>query len=467
MIYRMKYIFKGTRDKGHEIADCHGTYMSYEVVQEQEMSHPPEYLKEGFEFPELPETEYLTFNKDNSNMRSRVMADKAHTDLSVSDNTGTDDDMETFSFTEAVWIEREKPSTEYDLENDKFPLVGTELANFLNFDIDCFMNGGYRLLWEAGENGRGSHIIGWKKTEGFDLSRLWVRHTANLYSVIGNPDSDDGLHDSIPFFIRMFGCSFIDKEKWEYDIEEVQKIKDLQERLRLFCNKVFLPKDEADKRSNFERYRQEIKEISKKELRNLIPKDWFTLSSLEQALARECYAMIKGNVNLFICENCGMYTVSDDKRSRLCSRLYYDGSRYDEDSFTFKEYRYVCKEEKYQRDANCKGKSDIIESITQHERKRLYHHMEDNIKLKDISIRDELVKDFWDIIKKYKVEYQNKIGSAETEDLVKQIANEYLKRIEEDMDSAISERIGFLKEEYRFKKKKNKEITSLQGNIFK
>jgi len=49
--YRIKYIFKGTGDKGHEIADCHGTYMLYDNMQREEMSSPPEYLHEGFEFP--------------------------------------------------------------------------------------------------------------------------------------------------------------------------------------------------------------------------------------------------------------------------------------------------------------------------------------------------------------------------------------------------------------------------------
>lgn len=466
MEYRIKYIFKGTRDKGHEIADCHGTYMLYDNMRREEMSSPPEYLQEGYEFPELPETEYLTFNKDNSQVRGMAKNDREHTHLPVIDNTGTDDDVDNYPLTEAVWMEAEEPKAEYDLEKDKFPLVGTELVNFLNFDIDCFMNGGYRLLWEAGENGRGSHIIGWKKTEGFDLSKPWVRPTVNFYSIMGNPEGHDGLHDSIPFFVRMAGCRFINKEKWEYDLEEVQKLKDLQERLKVFCGKVFLPKDQNDKRSNFERYCQEIKEISKKELRGMVPKGWSTSSSLEQALSKECYAMIKGGVNLFICENCGMYTVSDDKRSRLCNRLYYDGNMYDEDSFAVREYNYVCKEEKYQRDANCKSKSDIIESITQHERKRLYHHMNDNLKLEDIHIRDALLKDFWDIIKKYKDEYQNRIRSVETEDLMKQAANEYLMRIEESMDSAILERLGILKEEYQFGKRKNKEVTSLQGNIF-
>lgn len=50
---------------------------------------------------------------------------------------------------------------------------------------------------------------------------------------------------------------------------------------------------------------------------------------------------------------------------------------------------------------------------------------------------------------------------------MKQAANEYLMRIEENMDSAILERLGILKEEYQFGKRKNKEVTSLQGNIFK
>ena len=154
--YRIKYIFKGTGDKGHEIADCHGTYMLYDNMQREEMSSPPEYLQEGFEFPELPEIESLKFhNKDNSKMRGMAKNDKEHTHLPVTDNTGTDDGVDNYPLTEAVWIETEMPQAEYNLEEDEFPLVGTELANFLNFDIDCFMNGGYRLLWEAGEEGRG------------------------------------------------------------------------------------------------------------------------------------------------------------------------------------------------------------------------------------------------------------------------------------------------------------------------
>lgn len=467
MEYRIKYIFKETRDKGHEIADYYGTYMSYEVVQEEEMPSPPGYLQEGFGFPELPETKYPIFNKDNSQMRSMARTDKEHTHLPVAGNTDTDDLVESSPFTEAVWVEREEPQIEYNMEEDKFPLVGTELANFLNFDIDCFMNGGYQLLWEAGGDGRGSHIVGWKKTDGFDLSNPWVRQTVNSFSIKGNLDSDDGLHDSIPFFIRMFGCRFINKEKWVYDLEEVQKIKDLQERIKAFCGKVFLPKDKNDKRSNFERYCQEIKEISKKELRGMVPKEWFTPPSLEQALSRECYAMIKGDVNLFICENCGMYTVSDDKRSRLCNRLHHDGSMFDEDSFTFREYKYACKDEKYQRDASCRMKSDIIENITQHERKRLYHHVVDVIKLKDIKKQDKLFEDFGDIVRKYKKEYQNKISSAETEELMIQAADEYLKRIEEDMNLAISRRLEVFREEYKFGKRKYKKVTSLEGNIYK
>lgn len=479
MEYRIKYIFKGTKDKGYEIADCHGTYMSYEIVQEQEMPFPHEYEKEGFEFPVLPYIDYQKYNKDNSQMRGKARVDVTHTELPVLDKIIADDcGMENFPFTDAVWIEREEPQIEPNLEEDKLPLVGTELANFLNFDIDRFMNGGYRLLWEEGEDERGSHIIGWKKTEGFDLSKLYIRQAVNSYSVMGNQEVGDGLRESIPFFIRMFGCSFINKEKWEYDLEEVQKIKDLQERLKAFCQKVFFPKDKNDKRKNSERYCQEIEEISRKKLQSMIPGDWFTPSSLEQALAIECYAMIKGNVNFFICENCGMYTVSDDKRSRLCSRLYYDGyslcnglyrdeSGHEKEGLFSREYWYTCKEQKYQWNVICKGKSDIIENITQHERKRLYHHVMDNMSQDYNDLIEGLVNDFYVIVNQYKEEYQNKISSAETEDQMKQIANDYLKLIAEGMDAAILKRKGILREAYKFGKKKNREITSLQGEIFK
>lgn len=40
LVYRIKYLFKGTRDKGHEIADCYGTFNSYEVVQTGNASPP-------------------------------------------------------------------------------------------------------------------------------------------------------------------------------------------------------------------------------------------------------------------------------------------------------------------------------------------------------------------------------------------------------------------------------------------
>lgn len=468
MNYRIQYIFKGTRDKGHEIADYYGTYQSYELVQEQEYMDCSVFDSEGVEFPSFPKTEYLGFDKNNSKMRSRVKEDKLSTDLPVFDNTA-DKDMDEFpvKFKDAVWVEREMAQLEYDLENEQFPLVGTELVNFLNFDIDCFMNGGCQLLWKFDSDNQREYIAGWQKTEGHDLNKPWVRRAVNAFSVAGSWDSDDRLHDGIPFLICMFGCSFIDKEKWEYNLEEVQKIKVLQERLKVFCSKVFMPKDENDKRSNFERYCQEIKEISRKELRNFIPKGWFMPNSLEQALAIECYAMVKGDVNLYVCENCGLYTVSDDKRSRLCRRLYYDGRLYDDREDVFREYRYQCKEEKYHRDASLREKTDIVESITQHERKRLYHHMIDNMKLEDINIRDALAGDFSEIIKRHKEKYKNIISNAETEDIAVRSANEYLKLIEEEVDSIIAKRMGNLREDYRFKKKKNTEVKSLQGNIFK
>lgn len=473
MIYKMRYIFKGTRDKGHEITECHGNYESYEFLQENEGQAVPDYEVMDIEPPDFPETEYLNFNKYNKEMRNRAKADTAYTDLPIFDNVNADDKgtEAEFPYKDAVWIEKNEPSYEPDLENGQFPLVGTELANFLNFDIDCFINGGYQLLWVYDSEKERECIAGWKKTVGFDLSKLWIRQAVNAFSIFGNSSDDYRVNDSIPFFIRMFGCSFINKEKWEYDLAEVQKIKDLQKRLRVFCNKVFFPKDEYDERSHLQRYCQEIKELSKKELKNFIPKDWYIPASLEEALATECYAMIKANANLFICENCGLYTVSKDKRSGLCSRLYYDGTMYDYNDYVFKEYRYICKQDKYQRDAFTHRNADIIETITEHERKRLYNHDALNIDLKkkiiDITVRDGLVEDFKNIVQKHKERYKERVCNAETDEVIIQIGNEYAELIVREMNDAMVKRMGEHSRRYKFEKKKNKQVKSIKGNIYK
>lgn len=132
--------------------------------------------------------------------------------------------------------------------------------------------------------------------------------------------------ERIPFFLRMFGCKFINTETWKYDMQEVEYIKVLQEKFKEFCEKVFFPEYDGDKRTNFERYCEKIDNIEKKELRKRVPKEWISPSTLEQALFYECYAMIKGNVNFYKCENCGLYSVGNDNRSRLCSRRIYDGT---------------------------------------------------------------------------------------------------------------------------------------------
>ncbi len=85
--------------------------------------------------------------------------------------------------------------------------------------------------------------------------------------------------------------------------------------------------------------------------------------------------------------------------------------------------------------------------------------MMDNMSQDYNDLIEGLVNDFYVIVNQYKEEYQNKISSAETEDQMKQIAK--------GMDAAILKRKGILREAYKFGKKKNREITSLQGEIFK
>lgn len=473
MVYRIRYIFQGTRDKGMEIADCYGKYSLYEIIQGGEVGDTE---FEDLEFPAIPETVIQKkYDKINGSLISRARADRTHTDLKVRPESDQEDsDQNEMSGSEkknngippqdGMWVEKEFPQFDYDIDNGQYPIVGTELANFLNFDIDCFMNGGYHLAWKYDVEEERDDIIGWNKWEGYDLNKIWVRSTVSAYSVFGN-EGDYELKDNIPFFIRMFGCKFINKAEWKYDSAEVKKIKDLQARLEVFCKKVFMPKDKDDKRSNLERFCQEIRPIEKKELRKYIPKGWITPSSLEQALAIECYAMIKGNVNFFQCENCGLYTVSGDNRARLCNRPYYYGKVYED--YKFWERWYLCKEDRYLATARNRGNKDIIKAVTQHELKRLHNHIEHHGKLQDF--RNKLLVQFSKITMENEKAYREKINSGVTEETAIQTANEYLKLITDRLNDIIIQCMGEnVKKEYLFTKRRYRSIKSLdiKGNIF-
>lgn len=462
MHYRIKYIFKGSRDKGQEIMDYYGSYKIYDIIQNEEDGDS---VYEDIEPPEdrIVKTEYLgQLNSANSVMREKVKADKEHSDLPVFNQKM--DDIDISLYKETKWIEREYFQNTYDIEKESFPLVGTALVEFLNFDIDCYINGGYSLMWKYEQKEEKDYVVGWNKSEGHNLNNLLVRNDVSCEMIFGSDDMDK-MNDSIPFFIRMFGCKFINTEEWKYDFKEVEEIKQLQKRLKVFCAKVFFPQDNRDKRSHFERYCEAIKKIEKKKLRSYIPKDWFMPFSLEQALARECYAVMKGNVNLFICENCGLYSVASDNRSRLCDRLYYDGT-INEDGI-FKEYYYVCKKEKYGKNRKDKVESSIIEHVTQCEKKRLYNHISARGNEKLAEMKSKLVIGFSDIIIGSEGSYKEKVNRMTEDAMIKKTVNEYVDFIADAMNTLITESMGiYMKDKYLFTRKKNVEVKSLQGNLF-
>lgn len=464
MNYRIKYIYKGTRDKGQEIMDYYGTYQIYELIQEDTIKDNTEYT-EYLNQSTVSRTYEAQFNPTNKLARKAVREDSIHKKVEVYEAEPFQTDK--FKITGAEWKEKYEPV--FDYENnpqaellDK-KIIGTELANFLNFDIDRFMYGGHSILWNYDELNERDIIVGWKKEEGHNLNDLSVREEVSSYMIHGN--REDNETENIPFFIRMFGCKFIDTNQWIYNMEEVEKIKALQERIRKFCEKVFFPADSQDKRTNFERYCEQIDTIDKKELRKRVPKDWFVPSSLEQALAYECYAMVKGNVNFFQCENCGLYTVANDNRSRLCDRLYYDGTVYDVDTDAFHEYWYVCKEEQYLKTLRDKISGNLIKSITEYEKKRLYNHIDFHLRLQ--KIKEKLIIGFGNIVFENEEQYIIRLSVEKDEKAVLQIANEYLKLIGDRMNELLSESLGSaMKEKYLFTRKKNVLIKSVSGNIF-
>ena len=467
MQYRMKYIFKGTRDKGIEVMDAYGDYQAYELLQEGVEETEDIYIE-----AEAPKTNInyeMRFNPQNKQKRKIAREDVEHQIMDVYVEQETDTSKA--GFIDGVWVTKLATDFDYEKRMDEHPelfgnnIVGTELANFLNFDIDRFMNGGYSLLWKSNEENLQETLVGWIEKRGINLNNLIDRRDAAMQMALGT--IEENATKSIPYFIRMFGCKFINTQTWEYDIQEVEYIKTLQQRIKIFCEKVFFPEDENDKRTHFERYCANIENIDKKELRQKVPKDWITPPNIEEALAYECYAMIKGNVNLFKCENCGLYTVSNDNRTRLCSRPVYDGTESEKVHGVLEvhEYRYLCKDEQYIKNTRMKNYSNIISAITDYEKKRLYHHLTTYTDLYEF--QDKLVMVFGDFVFENAEKYQVMIEKAEDDGITIRIANEYMNGITEEIDKFIKSAMGIkMKDKFLFKRKKNTAIKSLTGNIF-
>ncbi len=480
MVYRIKYIFNGTRDKGVEVPDSYGEFKTYELIQK-------DCVMEGVGGPVEDERiwaklEYIKdFNPENRHMRKKFRDDEGVYNQPIIEQEQFEPDK--FGITGGEWVSKiwddgsddENHSREERLS--KY-MVGTELANFLNFDLDVFMNGSYEIVWkyekykdydneEDEDEVKGREvIIGWEKTGGYDLNEL---HTRNIVSSAIVNGAIGNERENIPFFIRMFGCKFINTETWEYDMQEVEHIKALQNRMRDFCEKVFFPASDEDKRTNYERYCDNIdnvKKIEKKELRKIIPKDWITPSSLEQALSYECYAMIKGNVNFFQCKNCGLYTVANDNRSRVCSRMTYDG-RIDKGNIK-EDYYYLCKEERYIKNVKEKVTAKLITTITELEKKRLYNHISKFPETAEEQIKNKIVMAFADVVYENEEKYLMRENEAGKEGEILDLGNEYLMLIAEEMNKHIRSILGKnMRKCHLFDRRKNAVVKSTTGNIFK
>lgn len=461
MVYRIKYIFNGTRDKGIEITDYYGDYKKYQLIQANceengvGLVEPTERVGCDIEY-------MMQMNQRNHKERKLYK-----------ENEINDEDLileaecpkyEEFGIAGGEWVDENEPKVEDESvflsEGRERPIVGTEMANFLNFDVDRFINGGYSFVWSYKVGEERDKIVGLKKVKEHNLNDLSKREYVSSIMIHGSMEENET--ERIPFFIRMFGCKFINTETWEYDIQEVENIKAVQEKFKDFCEKVFFPTYDGDKRTNFERYCEKIDKIEKKELRKRVPKEWFSPSSLEEALYYECYAMIKGNVNFYKCENCGLYSVGNDNRSRLCSRKIYDGTIYERN--TRKEHYYICKEEQYLKTTREKISSNFITCITDMEKKRLYSHIGTYSKLMDI--QDRLVIKFGDIVYENEESYRKMIEGKD-EGTIVQIANDYLNLIIDTMNAFITETIGIaMNDKFLFTRKRNALIKSTTGNIF-
>ena len=237
MVYRIKYIFNGTRDKGIEITDYYGDYKKYQLIQANceengvGLVEPTERVGCDIEY-------MMQMNQRNHKERKLYK-----------ENEINDEDLilgaecpkyEEFGIAGGEWVDENEPKVEDESvflsEGRERPIVGTEMANFLNFDVDRFINGGYSFAWSYKVGEERDKIVGLKKVKEHDLNDLSKREYVSSIMVHGSMEEKET--ERIPFFIRMFGCKFINTETWEYDIQEVENIKAVQEKFKDFCEKV-------------------------------------------------------------------------------------------------------------------------------------------------------------------------------------------------------------------------------------
>ncbi len=333
-------------------------------------------------------------------------------------------------------------------DDEKERLIGSFMSEFLNFDVDAFIQGDYRLEQKTEMNLPENDYVGWRKLDNHNLSKPWNR--LRIVSELGIMHTPKRIynHICIPTFIKMVPDLLINFATWEYNLEGIEKIKSLQREYEELCYWGFIDRESGldtneqryfaykkipfsttkevrDTRKLMERKMEELEtyiraNIHKKELEGQV---------LDYILRRELYAMLFDKTTAFCqCQSCGNYFVNKKGDSKYCN------VEYELEEYTDKKARLIhtytikpCDNRKQaNKKYNAKIFSNIIAKISWERQSKLNRDIywltlwcNDNVPNTDRKVKDALN----DAILHYQNQYMELLGDDENENL--RIANEY------------------------------------------
>ena len=345
------YDWQTTRKKGIEIIDTFGEYGSYYVYSDNAEAEKEHYsggsiFNEKIESVLDAEVEYDTGKIAHNKSMRAVFNDMDHSAFGEIKN----ESIESESIKLTGYWEKHTLLVSSDTEEDNgntdkgyrtINPIGTQMVEFLNFDIDSYVNGSWSISYKV-EDGERIAINGWKYKEPHNLDNMYQRPAIALEMQIGmDTNIKEFQQEYVPFFIRCFYGLMIDFGEWKYNTAGIEGIKKLQKKYRELCDRVFISDAEGD--SLWERYcmvheisdesddvikciRKNCKknaETGAKWLKELdVDTSPHTIEMLDGLLGAEFDAMLYKNVNLKKCANCGEYFIANKSDAQFCKKKY-------------------------------------------------------------------------------------------------------------------------------------------------
>lgn len=352
----MDYDYGTTREKGKERIIITGRYPQYIVCEDENQNfhmnnyrEPPELTTSQIENQRKNEQEYNAF-KEQYPDEHMVMKQRSSLVRKYREIKSVDYENIEYVETAPPLFDKEAAITGLTIEGDDIGIIeeytlGVEMAKFLNFDIDAFIEGELEFEFPVlndemdDDDSEDNHEVIKEKYKQkiwlcrtHDISRLENRNNIYTYIFDGKSSKNDFLNYPMPVFLRMFPEYIIDFSEWKYYEEGIEYIKQLQKKYKNLCNTFFIESrdklpievycEKTDKKITssveMKRMKRELRgyvQDAQNVINDYLATRKVSTDPLEQAILAELYAMLsKDNVYFRKCKKCNRYYVGNKGR---------------------------------------------------------------------------------------------------------------------------------------------------------